>query len=520
MTRVALLGGAYQARSVITAAARAVNLYPEVNPPESQSPVPVTHYPRPGLVILSNAEVAASEIATVRCLYTATNGDLYAVVGGSVYYVDPSYIFHLIGSVTPRFTPCSMADNGLVIVIVDGSANGWVIRMSDRAFAPVSDPSFYGGTRVDQLDTYFVFNRPGTNQFYISLSNADYTMFTGGTAFDPLDIAAKTGSTDPIQTCISISGSVWLIGTMTSEPWVDIGAPDFPFQRLPNALVEHGCAAAYSVAKMDASVFWLSKDRQGQGIIVMTEGYAVKRISTHAIEADIQSYNRIDDAVAWTYQIVGHAFYVISFPSANVSWAFELASQQWHRLAWCDTNGELHRYRGNCYANAYNRNVVGDWQNGNLYEVSQKAFTDAGAPIVCIRTFPHLVEDGNRVTYQSFIADMQVGTWDQQTLESTVGPDFSIIGYIGNPDFNLDFGPIPEVYPPPRPVCFLRWSDDRGVTFSNRVEQSIGNTGQYLTSVQWNRLGMARDRVFELSWSAPVLTALQGAFIDTMPHRT
>lgn len=61
---------------------------------------------------------------------------------------------------------------------------------------------------------------------------------------------------------------------------------------------------------------------------------------------------------------------------------------------------------------------------------------------------------------------------------------------------------------------FLMWSDDRGHSYGSPVGQPIGAPGRYLTSVQWQRLGYARDRVFKLEWSVPVATALQGAWID------
>ena len=46
----------------------------------------------------------------------------------------------------------------------------------------------------------------------------------------------------------------------------------------------------------------------------------------------------------------------------------------------------------------------------------------------------------------------------------------------------------------------LRWSDDGGQTFGAPVVQTTNNAsnGQY----SWRRLGMARDRVYELSWTA------------------
>jgi hypothetical protein len=72
----------------------------------------------------------------------------------------------------------------------------------------------------------------------------------------------------------------------------------------------------------------------------------------------------------------------------------------------------------------------------------------------------------------------------------------------------------------PSPMISLRWSDDRGATFGNPVEQSMGGAGEFLTSIKWNRLGMARDRVFELSWSCNSNTCLSGAFIETIKHKS
>lgn len=63
-------------------------------------------------------------------------------------------------------------------------------------------------------------------------------------------------------------------------------------------------------------------------------------------------------------------------------------------------------------------------------------------------------------------------------------------------------------------LVFLEWSDDRAHSWSNPVSQPIGDRGEYRTVASWNRLGYARDRVFRITWSVPVATALQGAFIE------
>jgi hypothetical protein len=60
----------------------------------------------------------------------------------------------------------------------------------------------------------------------------------------------------------------------------------------------------------------------------------------------------------------------------------------------------------------------------------------------------------------------------------------------------------------------LRWSDDKGASWSGSTARTFGAEGTYLTSLQWRRLGMARDRVFEISWSAPIETSLNGMSIQ------
>lgn len=68
------------------------------------------------------------------------------------------------------------------------------------------------------------------------------------------------------------------------------------------------------------------------------------------------------------------------------------------------------------------------------------------------------------------------------------------------------------------PSLGLRWSDTRGQTFGEPVPQEFRDDP--LWQPQWNRTGMARDRVFELFWTAARKTALNGAFIEVIPFKS
>jgi hypothetical protein len=475
MPSIPLTSGAYQSPSVIANAQRAVNVYPETNPKETKPPVPVTHYQRPGKTLLGSPIAPGAG----RGLYTASNGDLYAVVNDTVYFINAAWQFFALGNIAAGSTPTSMADNGAhsgnAIVLVDGTPSGYQINMTTRAMTAIVDGTglFVGADIVQFLETFFLFNYPGTQNWYISLANS--------VAFNALDIAAKSAYADNIVTIGVRQKEPWLIGLQSTEPWYLAGGADFPFEAQPSTFIPHGCAAKYSLTFSDIALGWISNNLQGDAIIVKSEGYQVKRISNHAIEQEIQKFATIADAIGGTYQVNGHTFMVWHFPTADKTYAYDLATEQWHQLAWTDENGVLHRDRAGFYANAYGVIVGLDWGTGDLYKIDPTVYTDAGDPISFIRGFPHVLDEMRRLTHWALVVDMECGTIE---------------------DADAD------------PQLNMRYSDDRGETWSDSLQVPLGRTGVYETSPQFTRLGMARDRVYELYWSENMKTALNAVYLE------
>lgn len=502
--RVALKTGAYVARSVIASCQRSVNLYAENNPEDA--PMPFTYYPTPGLRALSSPPAAGQG----RGLYRASNGALYAVVGRTLYTVSSAWEWTSVGTMTGDFTvPVGMADNQTTLFVVGGAGSGYTVQLATNAFAAVADPAFYGSPRVDFVDTYFVFSKPNTGQFYVSDSNA--------TTFDPLWFATKIGASDLLAVAAVVHREIWLLGERTSEVWINSGAANFPYEIMNGVFIQHGCAAPYSVAQMGDALFWVSEDQQGGRVIVTGQGYQSKRVSTHAIETALAGYSTVADAIGFTYQQEGHQFYQVTFPTADKTWCLDIVSGQWHERMWLDSDGREHRHRAVAHAYAYNETVVQDWETGRLYAYDLNLYTDNGAPILRRRGFPHMGHEGGRVFYKQFLVDMEVGRDVGSTVETPSGP---AIG----PDVVADTALGPDVIPvflgaddglsyvaPSK--LYLRYSDTRGQTWSNPIEDDFGATGEFYKSIHYQRLGMARDRVFEVFWSAPVRTALSGAFV-------
>lgn len=492
--RIPLTSGAYTAASLIANAQECINLFPESNPQETNPPVPVTHYPRPGLTLLSSPAAPGKG----RSLYTATNGDLYAVIDQQVFYIDPDWQRHQIGSLlTPATTPVIMADNGSNAIVVDGDTSGNNIDLASRTMVVIGDPNFLGGTRVDFLDSFLILNQPGTRNWYCSLANQ--------IVFDALSIGVKTAWPDPIQTIIAVERAAWILGKYKSELWFNAGAVPFPFQIQPGLIIEHGCVAPYSAAKQDVNCYWLSQSPEGARMAMKGTQNLAQRISNHAIEAEWLTYARVDDAIGSCYQIQGHAFYCLDFPTADKTWVYDEATKQWHRETYLDVNGIPHRSLVPFKAYAYGVNVGLDRINGNLYKIDTNNFTDNGMPIQYLRSFPHIETDKSiAFTVWKFIADTEAGTPPGTTINPVAGSPWSL-------GFSPGFGPATLTEPP---LISLRVSNTRGESWGNAVMQPMGAAGLYNTRPTWYQVGYGFDFVFELSWSTPMKTALNGAYIE------
>jgi hypothetical protein len=484
MVRIPLLGGAYQQASVIAGAQRSINLYPEVNAERAQAPVPVTHYSRPGLTALKPPidGVPQSPVGTGRALYAATTGDLFCVINQGVYSIDINYNFTLLGMLpAAATTPVIVTDNGITVFLVDGTNFGGQIDLTTKVFTQITDPNFFGGTRTDFLDGFVIFNKPNTIVWYC-------TQFYSNT-FNNLFVGQKTAWPDLIQTLIVNERQVWIFGKYKGEVWYNAGLAPFPFTLISGSIVEHGVAGPYAVTRQDVNIYWLSESPEGARLAMQGAGITnqAQKISTHAIEHEWLTYPTVADCICTTYQIRGHNFVEWHFPTADRTWVYDGISQEWHEKAHFDINGVQHRSLDLFKAYAYGLNLTIDWTNGQLYQIDENAYTDAGQAIVYRRGFPHLLNNQNYdpFTVWRIMADMECGTGSNTGPTRTSGPS-----------------------------VLLRISRDRGFTFTTHSIQTLGVPGAFNSKPTFNRCGMGYDFVPELQWEGPMRTALNGVFAD------
>jgi hypothetical protein len=396
----------------------------------------------------------------------------FVIAGATLYEVFSNYTSIARGTLATSGGVVDMTYGLSQVVMVDGD-NGYVFTLSSDAFTRITDPDWPGSKTVRFLDNYFLFVHPNTQQAFISAIN-------DATNFDALDFASAESAPDNLV-AQAVVNERWLqFGELTTETWRDFGGTDYPFERSQGTTMQVGCMAVYSVQEIDSSVFWIGRDRNGSGMVYRFVGGAGVRISTAAVEQALQASTDIAAATSYAYQQDGKTFYAINAPGVASTWVYEIASQSWHERCDLDANGQFAQHRGLVHLHAFGVHFVGD-AAGKVYEYDGNTYTNAGDALVRERISPHEAIPGRvRQFFSAFYLDCITG-------EAPQGVD---------------------------PMAELSWSNDSGATWSAPILRSIGKIGERFARVLWTRLGMSRDRVWKLRFSANAPFAIVDAAAD------
>lgn len=524
-----ILGAAYVARSINAADNRLINLYPEATPDGGKTAAyfqrapGITSITTPGPGYARGMWVLNNKLYYVGYLSQFNYSVLFEIEETS----GGAWTFTVRGSNITGTGPVSMVDNGVQLFIA-ANPDGYIFNSTTNVFTKINDPDFPGAVTVGYVNGYFVFNEPNSARVWV-------TALYDGTDIDALSFASAEASPDNVVSLIVDHKEIWIFGNNSTEVWYDAGQPDYPLAPIQGAFLETGCAAPYSVAKMDNSVFWLAADARGYGMVYRARGYQPQRISTHAIEYAIQTYSTISDAIAYTYQQDGHFFYVLTFPTANVTWVYDAATNMWHQRGHTSQTGSLMRHSPSCQA-AYNNKVyVGDGLTNDIGYYNFDDFREFGRVQTWLRSWRALPSEQNnlkRTAQHSLQVDCEAGTSQlplpAQPAPGVQGPPWSVLTSNGtqyavyNPAVLASNG-TPYIFANPTTTLgvsdlamtiALRWSDDGGHNWSSQHFRSMGFQGQTGQRVIWRRLGMTqklRDRVYEISCSGRGKTAIMGA---------
>jgi len=472
------LGGMTLSTSKNLAYNRAVNLYPEVLDNKDGKEI-AGFYRCPGLT-----KFATVGTGPIRGAYRASNGTVYVVSGSELYSVGKDATLTDLGTVDSLATPVKMVDNGSQLLIVTGTG-AWCLVFTGNVFSQVLPGSLGVSPQVlAYQDGFALVNDLGTNQFWQSNLN-DFT------TWDALDFSSADSTPFDVVASYDLHRECWLFKEDRTEVWINAGTSTFAFQRLQGVQIPVGCAAPYSTAHLSDGIVWLGADEQGDGVVYISDGYRARRISTHGLEEVFRTFSTIADAIGFSYQEAGHYFYFLTFPSGGRTFCFDMSTKLWHERA-SFANGAFGRHWANCHVFAFGKHLVGDYRNGNLYELDNDAYTDDGTIQKWLRSWRAMMP--GKVVYQPV-------RFNTLQIDAQTG-------------LNIPNDTTPQM--------MLRWSDDGGHNWSNEMWADSNKIGQTGTRVIFRRLGSTKpstglDRIFELSGTDPIPMTLLNAELDAEP---
>ncbi len=455
----------YKSPSLPISAQRCVNMYAERQPPDAKTDVAVFGFP--GVTTFATCGVGPS----IRGMHKM-GGVAYVVSGPRLYSVSSTGVATDLGGNISGTAPVSMDDNGSQLEIVNGT-NGYLYSTS-LGFGLISDTDFHAAETVQFFDQKFYHDWKDTNKFFGSDS-------LDGTSYSALVFASAETRPDNVKAVVLLKQVLLVFGDASIEPWQDIGAANFPLERVPGVVIERGLAAARATAKEDNTVFFLGDDRG----FYRLDGLTPIRVSTPAIDAEWQSYSTVSDAFFFAFSWNGHKFIVVTFPTANKTFGFDISTSLWHERESWDINGRsLGRWLGNCALDCYGKTLIGDAFSGKVGYLDASTYTEFGTNTQALATSPPIHSDRKRLFISRLEMDIEAGVG----IATGQGSD---------------------------PQWMMRISKDGGRTYTNRqLWRSAGKIGENRTRLRWLRLGQARERVFELTTSDPVKRTIIAAHGD------
>jgi len=397
--------------------------------------------------------------------------------GGSVVYGPKTTITNITNAspavVTDVAHPYVDGDQLLILAV-----NG-MTQVNGRTFTIlVVDADNFQLVGIDSTG-YSGYTSGGTAQKVTAQASGQWfiSALYDSAAIDALQFASAESSPDPLVRVFVNNRDVLLFGSETIEPWQDVGAAPFPFQRVTGAIIQRGCLAPLSVARLATTVFWLGDDH----IVYMMSGYTPQRVSTFPMEDIIRTAPIASDAIGMTYSQDGHQFYVLTLPTANRTLCYDLATQNWHELQ-SGTSLDPARWNVNCIVTCWDNVYVGT-TDGAVSELDPDTYDELGAPIRRVAVTPPFYPNGKRASISTVELECQLGVG----IPSGQGSD---------------------------PQVMVRISRNGTKSWDGIRIASIGRTGDTIDRAIVRRFGQFRQASLEFSVSDPVFTAFYGIRIE------
>lgn len=459
-----ITGGTYKHKSLPLSAQVTRNFWPQLQQ-ENSTKSPYVLEVWPGKKVFGSSQGS-------RCRGMKEHkGTLYKVTDTTLYTVASD------GAHTPRGTitgsgRCVIEGIGdKVVIAAEGKA--YEYDPSGPTLTTITDPDLETPNSCAHLNNQMIYDGDGGR---FGVSNVGDATSIGG-----LNYATAESNADDTLRVYTFDQLLYVLGEKTIETWWNSGTGNPPFDRVEGGIIQTGIGAIYSVANSANWIYFLGDDNQ---VYRMRSG-SIEAILPQPIAREVAGYSLVSDAVGFCMNLDGQWFYIITFITANKTFAYPENGEIFE----LSSGNEGGKDKMASYAFAYRKHLVGDFDSGNIFELDMDTYDDNGDAIIRTRDTGPLHgglvgAPGKSIEVNRFELLMETGVG----LLSGQGKD---------------------------PKVMLSWSDDGGRTFSTEQQGSVGGSGQFMKKVEWFGLGSTSDaRIFRIRTSDPVHFCIHSAAVD------
>ena len=396
----------------------------------------------------------------------------YRVVGVTLYEVD-RYGAHTSRGTIPGSNRCIFADDGVNLFIV---TEGKVYKYSNSTLAVtvVTDTDITGALSVTFINNQFAYTFPLLTVF---------SDVGDGSSATSLNAIGAESNPDDLVRDYAFDQILYRFGKRSCESWYNSGVGTPPFDRIEGQIINVGLGAIHSVANTKDFVYWLGSDLQ----VYRARGGQEEPISTAAIAGAIQGYSDASDAIGEVFTIDNKEIYMITFPGGNQTWCLneELGIHGWFELSEGVTNG---RYNAGSLVEVYNKVLIGDRSDGQLYELDFDTYDQAGETWRRRRVLGSINGDtlgqkGKRVQMSRLELIMEMGTG----LITGQGED---------------------------PKIMIEASYDGGKSWATGTWMRVGRLGETNIRAEWFNVKSFYDMIVRITTSDPVAYNIFSGVVD------
>ena len=459
---VQVTGGSYQSQSKPLSSQQTVNFYPKATPLAKDQFVLFSF---PGLKTLSTA--AGKDRGFHRMAEV-----LYQVKGQKLYRIAKNGLHSELGTINGN-DRCIMANDGINLFIVSGTGV-YQYNSDTNVINIVTDPNIVGAKSVAFINNQFIY----TNDKFSIVSNVG-----DGSTANGLNIIGEESLPDDMVRDFIFDDIIYRASERSIVAWYNSGVGNPPIEKLQGRIFQVGLAAINSIARTDDAMYWLGDDFS----VYQSNAGARLKISTDAISNEIQGYDTVSDAVANVFIVDGINFYAITFPSGGKTFVLNesLGQQGWFELS-SGIDGGI--YQGSSFIECYGKTYVADKDNGNIYCLDAKTYTNNGDTIRRVRAT-------GSVNSEPFGVKGKLTQMSKAKFIMETGT-----GLISGQGEN--------------PRIMIEYSDDGGYTWKHGSWPRIGRLGERTLQVEFFNLTKFYDRIFRIVTTDPVSYSIYSATID------